>query len=164
MKTRGSAQQQANSAGKERRTMRTTRLASVVAIGAITAMSIAPAVSATPRSGELHITKDCTGYTGLAGQTCTITASNVRAIPDGTRIVYASGVVNGVLDSDMTIEAGPGNVANGHVTLDLSALSGDVELSGGTGKFTHFQASVAVAHAGGDLWTWDGSFDFGNGS
>ena len=144
--------------------MRFDRLASVLTIGAITAMAIAPDASATPRSGELHITKDCTGYEGRAGQTCTITESNLRAIPQGTRIVYASGVADGVLDSDITIEAGPGNVARGHVTLDFSALPGVVVLSGGTGKFGHIEASVSVAPAGGNLWTWDGTFEFGNGS
>src|SRR5262245_17269228 len=112
--------------------MRTSRLATVLAIGAITAMTIAPEASATPRSGELHITKDCTGYEGRAGQTCTITESNVRAIPEGARVVYASALVDGVLDSDITIEAGPGNVARGHVTLNSGALPGTVELTGGT--------------------------------
>src|SRR5262245_26745109 len=125
--------------------MRTSRLASVLAIGAITAMAIAPQASATPRSGDLRITKDCIGYEGRAGQTCTITDSNVRALPKGTRIVYASDVVNGILDSDLRIESGPGNVAEGHVRLDLGALSGTVHLSGGTGKFEHFQANVTVA-------------------
>src|SRR6478735_5116415 len=131
--------------------MRTSRLASVIAIGAITAMAIAPQGSATPRSGELHITKDCTGYEGRPGQTCTITESNVRAIPKGAKIVYASGVVGGVLDSDILIEAGPGNVARGHVTLDFGALPGVVALDGGTGKFMHVKARVSVAHVGGDV-------------
>jgi len=142
--------------------MRTSRLASILAIGAITVMAIAPEASATPRGGQLHITKDCTGYTGLAGQTCTVSASNVRAIPNGAVITYASGVVNGVLDSDLTLDAGPGNVVHGHVNLDLGSLSGVVVLSGGTGKFNHMQASVSVAHDHGDIWTWDGDYAFGN--
>jgi hypothetical protein len=144
--------------------MRTSWLASVVAIGAMTTMAIAPEASATPRSGELHITKDCTGYEGRPGQTCTITDSNVRAIPKGSRIVYASGVVDGVLDSDITIEAGPGNVVRGHVTLDFAALPGTVVLTGGTGKFRHIEASVSVAPAGANTWTWNGTYAFGNGS
>jgi len=149
---------------KGRRIMRTSRLASVLAIGAITAMAMAPDAAATSRSGALHITKDCTGYEGAAGQTCTITESNVRAIPAGSVIVYASGVVDGVLDSDVTVEVGPGNVVQGHVTLDFGALPGNVMLSGGTGKFRHIQATISVAPAGGNLWTWDGTYDFGDGS
>ena len=161
---RGTAHWRANSAGEGNADIRTSRLASLLAIGAIAAMAIAPEASATPRSGELRISKDCTGYEGRAGQTCTITESNVRAIPKGARIVYASGVVNGKLDSDLAIEAGPGNVAKGHVMLDLGTLSGAVVLSGGTGQFRHLEATVAVAHADGQLWTWDGTYTFGNGS
>jgi hypothetical protein len=149
--------------------MRTRWLASVLAIGAITTMAIAPEASATPRSGELHITKDCTGYEGRAGQTCTITESNVRAIPVGARIVYASALVGAVLDSDITIEASPGNTVAGHVTLDFSALPGTVVLSGGTGKFRHLQASVSVSpdvdpNDPPNRWHWDGTYAFGNGS
>ena len=149
--------------------MRTSRLGSLLAIGAITAMTIAPGASATPRSGDLHIVKDCGDYHGLAGQHCTITESNIRAIPVGARIVYASGVVNGVLDSDITIEAGPGNVARGHVMLDFNHLPADVHLAGGTGKFTHIQASVKVTPVippTGEprFWHWDGTYGFDNGS
>jgi hypothetical protein len=149
--------------------MRTSRLASLLAIGAITAMTIAPGTSATPRSGELHITKDCGDYQGQPGQHCTITESNLKAIPVGARIVYTSGVVDGVLDSDITIEAGPGNVARGHVTLDFNALPALVVLSGGTGKFTHIQANVVVTPVvppSGQprYWHWDGTYAFGDGA
>ena len=131
---------------------------------AIAAMAFAPVVSATPRSGELHIVKDCVDYHGLGGQSCEITGSNLRAIPAGAHIVYASDLAFPVLDTDITITAGPGNVAHGHCRLDFTALPGACVLSGGTGKFTHIHASVVVSPLGGDLWAWDGTYAFGNGS
>ena len=43
----------------------------------------APSLSASPRSGELHVTKECGDYLGNAGDFCTITSSNVKAIEVG---------------------------------------------------------------------------------
>ena len=146
--------------------MRTIRLSLVLAIVAIGVMTVAPAASATPRSGDLHITKDCSEYVGQAGGFCTVTSSNVPAVPAGARIVYASAAGATTLDTDISISAGPGNVASGHCTLDFLALPGVCTLSGGTGKFTHIQASVVVSPDGVTLneWHWDGTFAFGAGS
>jgi hypothetical protein len=149
---------------KARQTMHTRRLSLVLALAAVTATALAPAASANPRSGDLHIEKDCTGYTGQAGQTCTITSSNLRAIPAGSVITYASDLVGATLDSDITVAAGPGNVAYGHCTLDFTALPGVCRLSGGTGRFTHIHAQVSVSPLGDDVWAWDGTFAFGSGS
>jgi hypothetical protein len=33
--------------------------------------------AASPRSGTLHVTKQCSTYTGQAGDICTITSSNL---------------------------------------------------------------------------------------
>jgi hypothetical protein len=33
-----------------------------------------------PRSGDLHVTKECSEYKGLAGDFCTITSSNLEEI------------------------------------------------------------------------------------
>src|SRR2546421_1893495 len=41
------------------------------------------------RSGALHVTKECSQYTGLAGSFCTITSSNLKQIAVGSRVVYA---------------------------------------------------------------------------
>ena len=51
--------------------------------------AVAPALSA--RSGDLHVTKNCSQNTGQPGSFCTITSSNVKAIEVGSRVVYASG-------------------------------------------------------------------------
>jgi hypothetical protein len=57
-------------------------------------------------------------------------------------------------------------VASGHCTLDFLALPGVCTLSGGTGKFTHIQASVVVSPdaTAANVWHWDGTFAFSPGS
>jgi DNA-binding beta-propeller fold protein YncE len=39
------------------------------------------------------VTKECSAYTGLAGSFCTITSSNLKAIQDGSKVVYDQGAV-----------------------------------------------------------------------
>jgi hypothetical protein len=145
--------------------MRTHRLPVGLAAVAIAALALAPVAAATPRSGDVHITKDCSAFTGRAGDFCTITSSDLRAIPVGARIVYASPVEGATLDTDISIAAGPGNVASGHCRLDFLALPGLCTLSGGTGTFRHLHLEVAVSpDATPNLWHWDGTFAFGGGS
>jgi hypothetical protein len=48
----------------------------------------AAAVSASERTRPLHVRKDCSQYTGLAGSSCTVAASNVAAIPVGSKVFY----------------------------------------------------------------------------
>ena len=137
------------------------RLFLVVAAAAVVALiAFAPSVAASPRSGHLQITKECSEYTGQAGSFCTFVSSNIKAIPTGARIYYASAAGATSLDTDVAVVAGPGNVATGHCTLDFLALPGQCTFSGGTGQFTHFQASAAVSVDGTGLWHWDGAFTF----
>jgi hypothetical protein len=121
------------------------------------------ALAAAPRSGELHVTKECSENTGLANSFCTITSSNVKAIEVGTKVVYlqASGATE--LDSDIVLDTpGPGNnQAFGHCHLVYATLSGVCTLSGGTGIFTHFTATAQVTPFSlQDLvnWHWDGAY------
>lgn len=121
-----------------------------------------PALSSA-RSGALNVKKDCTGYTGAANQTCTITHSNVKAIEVGSTITYLQGAnAAGILDTDIVLDPpGPGNnVAFGHCTVNLGTGTGVCTLSGGTGKFTHLNARVAVTPLGGPNFAWDGTYSF----
>ena len=118
-----------------------------------------------PRSGDLHIKKDCGDYHGAAGEFCTITSSNVKEIPVDTRIVYLSPLVYPQLDTDIVLDPpGPGNnKAFGHCTLNLVTSLGRCTLSGGTGKFTHIQLSANVTQLpgnNGEDWAWDGTYSF----
>jgi len=127
---------------------------------------VGPAFSESfPRSGELHVTKNCGEYTRLAGGFCTITSSNIEQIEVGSKVVYTVASGPAILDSDVTLDPpGPGNnAAFGHVVLALAAGQGTVTFSGGTGKFTHFSGSVVVTRVGAPAlknWAWDGTYSF----
>ncbi len=118
---------------------------------------------ATPRSGALHVTKECSQYDGTAGSFCTITSSNLNAIKVGSRVVYAAAADLDllVLHSDLVI-VGPGNnTAFGHVDLDLETLTGVVTFWGGTGVFAHFRAGpLMVACPAFPACSWDGPYNF----
>src|SRR5204863_5280447 len=92
----------------------------------------------SPRSGALHVTKECSQYTRLAGGFCTITSSNLKDIEVGTRVVYAVASGATVLNSDVTLgPPGPGdNVACGLVVLDLAGVPGVVTTSVGSARCT----------------------------
>ena len=116
------------------------------------------------RSGTLHVEKECSQYTVQAGSFCTITSSTLEAIKPGTRVIYASAAVPPLLDSDLLLDPpGDGNTAFGHVVLDIPTGQGLVTISGGTGKFTRFQASVVVSHLVGRTFAWDGTYSFSKG-
>ena len=116
------------------------------------------------RSRALHVTKECSKYTGLAGSFCTITSSNLKIITKGSRVVYEKGAVGTSLDSRLTLyAAGRGkNAAFGHVLLNLATGTGVVTFSGGTGKFKGFHARVDVTPLGGPNFAWDGTYSFSN--
>jgi hypothetical protein len=137
-----------------------TLLIATAAAGVVAAVGSA---DATPRSGALHVTKNCEHYTLAAGSFCTITSSNLNAIKAGSRVVYASAanLAAGTLDSDLVIDGPGNNSAFGHVVLDLATLSGVVTLSGGTGEFTHFHAGpLTVACPAFPDCSWDGPYSF----
>ncbi len=133
-------------------------------LAAVVAGAFAVAGSASPRGGELHVTKNCRDYNPLvAGSFCTITSSNLNAIKDHSRVVYASAadLTSGLLDSDLVIDGPGNNNAFGHVVLDLLTLSGVVTLSGGTGSFSHFHAGpLVVACPAFPDCSWDGQYSF----
>ena len=67
------------------------------------------ATHSKPRSGPLHITKECGEYHGAAGEFCTIQSSNIRAIKPGMRVIYLEPLGDdGVLDTDIVLSSGPG--------------------------------------------------------
>jgi hypothetical protein len=136
------------------------------AVSNLATTSSAIASSGSPRSGDLHVTKDCprTDYQGRAGDFCTIASSNVDAIEVGSRIVYAQAAdfATHTLDSDVVLNPPePGNnLAFGHCHFDLATGLGLCTFSGGTGKFTQLNASANVSHREGTIYAWDGTYSF----
>jgi len=112
------------------------------------------------RGGDLHVTKECSAYKGAAGDYCTIVSSNLEEIATGAKVIYAEAAGSGALDTEVTLDAGSGNTARGHVTLDLAAGSGEVTFSGGTGDLAGFQARVDVSADASGTWHWEGTYSF----
>ena len=126
----------------------------------------ATSLSASPRNGDLHVTKECGDYLGNAGDFCTITSSNVKAIEAGSKVIYEEAAGATTLDTDVVLDApGPGNnKAFGPCALNLSTGLGVCTFSGGTGKFTGFSATANVTPPGAadpENWHWDGTYSFG---
>jgi hypothetical protein len=119
-------------------------------------------VSASPerKQGPLHVTKECSEYTGQAGSFCTFTSSNIAPIKVGSKVFYdqAAGTPTGLLDSNVIIDAGDGNRAVGRCTLDLSTNRGLCTFSDGTGEFAGFNARVEIDCTAG--CRWDGTYSF----
>ena len=138
-------------------------LLAVVMVGAF-----ATAGSASPRSGQLHVTKECPNFHGQAGGFCTITGSNLNAIRPGMNVVYTNPAVdnNGVLISDLFVDGPGNNDAYGRVALDVNPMSptlfiGSITFSGGTGRFSGFHANITVdCRPAGSPCTWDGPYSF----
>ena len=135
-----------------------------VGLVALVVGSSSALAGASPRSGDLVVAKECSGFINNPPY-CTIKSSNLAAIPEDSRIVY--------LDP-----AGLGTTAGGDVVLDppkpgnntafgTCFLGGNpmrCEFSGGTGEFTWFHASVVVTVTdqgkSNELWHWAGTYSF----
>jgi hypothetical protein len=128
------------------------------AVAVAVAVAVAPLASATPRSGTLKVDKECSHYTGGPGSYCTFYSSNVGWAPVGTNIVYLQPESN---SSDAILDPpGPGNnKAFGHCNLP-DGLNGACAFTGGTGKFTHFHATITVSYLGGLNFHWEGPYSF----
>ena len=134
------------------------------AVGLLTQLvgpSVARANEGSPRRGALHVTKECSQYTGAAGSFCTITSSNVRAIRVGMRIVYEQAApADFALDSDIVVSFEHGSAAYGHVILNPGGNTGTVTLNGGTGEFREFHAHALVTCSDDIHCAWDGTYTF----
>ena len=119
-------------------------------------------VSASGRTRQLHITKECSQNTGLAGAFCTITSSNVLGIVVGARVYYdqATNIPVGMLDSNVIVDSLNGNRAIGRCTLDRTTRVGLCTFSDGTGNLAGFHARVEVDCTAG--CRWDGPYGFAN--
>ena len=121
----------------------------------------------TPRIGWLHVTKECSHFSGQPGGYCTITSSNLNAIRPGMNVVYTNPAVgaDNVLRSDLFVDGGGNNDAYGHVALNVAPgpgqYSGPLRFSFGTGQFSGFHAILWVTCApAGSPCAWDGLYWF----
>jgi hypothetical protein len=138
-----------------------------VLVAAFVALTPSLSTGADPeksaRHGQLHLRKECSQFTGLPGGFCTFTSSNLEQLKVGSRVYYdqAAGVPDGLLDSNVILDAGNGNRAIGRCTLDVVTNHGLCTFSDGIGDFAGFEARVDVFCPGtGVVCTWDGRYKF----
>ena len=137
------------------------RLNLLTTIGALALMTGGtPVAASSGRSGELHVMKECSQYTGDAGSFCTFTMSNLAAIKVGSKVFYdqPDNVPAGMLDSNVVLDAGGGNRAVGRCTVDDRSGLGLCTFSDGTGAFAGFHARVKVDCT--SRCRWDGTYRF----
>ncbi len=135
----------------------------ILSAGAV--LALAPLASATPTMQPLKISKECSQYTGETPSFCTITESNLAAIPAGTKILYYGPVTSNPLfgSSTAVIAVGNGDSAVGYcVTYDTaSPPSGTCAFHAGSGTLAGFQAVVKVTVDDKQIWHWDGGYLLG---
>ena len=159
---------------KQRRTFSLVLVAAATLLASLTGTSTASASSSQSdssqsdwsRSGTLRITKDCTGFSGnpYPQSFCVITASNLNVIPLNSKVLYLQPTeVATPAGSDVILDP-PGNSSGrafGHCALVASEDNAGVcTFSGGTKDFKGFHATVVVAHQGGVLYSWTGTYAF----
>ena len=146
------------------RTIRIQTLFALVLVAGFVVLTLSLPVWATPaRRGKLHVTKDCSAYTGEAGSFCTINTSNLPEIAVGSKVFYFQGIIGstGLLDSNIVLDAGDGDRAVGRCTLDLVTNLALCTFSEGTGKFRGFHARIdGSPDPDGVNYDWDGTYYF----
>ncbi|WP_331371408.1 hypothetical protein [Sinorhizobium chiapasense] len=139
----------------------------ILSAGAILALtSAAPAMASTaPAMQPLKISKECSQYTGDTPSFCTITESNLAAIPAGTKIFYYGPVTGSPLfsSSAAVITVGNGDSAVGYCVVydTASPPLGTCAFHAGSGTLAGFQAVVKVTVDDKQIWHWDGGYLLG---
>jgi len=135
----------------------------ILSAGAIVALT--SVAFAAPAMEPLKIAKECSEFSGETPSFCTITESNLAAIPAGTRILYYGPVLTSLLfgSSTAVIAVGNGDSAFGYcVTYDsASPPVGTCAFHAGSGTLAGFQAVVRVTVDDKQIWHWDGGYLLG---
>ena len=137
-------------------------IAGFVALTLLLSAGTVPVSASSEKSGQLHLTKECSQYTGLPGGFCTFTSSNIPQIgvpPSKVFYDQAPNIPAGLLDSNVVLDAGNGSRALGRCTLDFGTGRGLCTFSDGTGELAGFTARVDV-NCPGVSCTWDGTYRF----
>ena len=119
-----------------------------------------------PRSGELHVTKECSTMTTARPVTSARSRPRTSMRSRSARgssmpRPLISGLSRWTATSSSTCPGPATTLAFGHCHLNLVTGIGLCTFSGGTGKFTHFDASVDVSPpTDGVNWHWDGTYSF----
>ncbi len=139
------------------------RTLSILSIGAILALN--SAALADPAMESLKIAKECSQFSGETPSFCTVTESNVAAIPKGTKILYYGPVTGSPLfsSSAVVLAVGPGDSAVGYCVVYDTAKPplGLCAFHAGSGSLAGFQAIAKVTVDEKQIWHWDGGYLLG---
>jgi hypothetical protein len=140
--------------------MRTRLL--LLAAALLASVAFAPSGVSASTVHAFHSTKDCSRYTGANPSYCTITVSNVTALPRGSKVWYSGPVLSSssFVASVMTLKAGTGNTATGYCIDDNRTGLGTCAFWKGTGTLVGFHAIVTVTADAAGLYHWDGKYWF----
>jgi hypothetical protein len=135
----------------------------LAAAGTIVALAaVIPTASAGTVLTPLHITKECSQFTGATPSFCTITGSNLDAIPVGSKVMYWGPVLTdpNFMSSRVVLRAGHGNRAFGYCQTIADPYHGTCVFWRGAGALKGFHASVDVTYVSGADFDWDGTYVF----
>ena len=135
----------------------------ILSTGAI--LALASVASAEPEMQPLKISKECSEFIGDTPSFCTITESNLAAIPAATKILYYGPVITSPLFTSSTavIAVGNGDSALGYCVVydTASPPVGTCAFHAGSGTLAGFQAVVKVTVDDKQIWHWDGGYLLG---
>jgi hypothetical protein len=141
-----------------------SRVGKLLAVaGTIVALAaVIPTASAGTALTPLHVTKECSEFTGETPSFCTITVSDLAAIPVGAKVMYWGPVLQdpNFLSSRVVLRAGHGNRAFGYCQTIADPYHGTCVFWRGTGTLKGFHASVDVTYVSGADFDWDGTYVF----
>jgi hypothetical protein len=135
----------------------------VISMSVLSSLAFAvPARADGPAMQPLHLVKECSTFTGKSGDYCTITQSDLAAIPVGSNIYYYGPLIaTPVASTSIVLDARNGTTAIGYCNLDNPANTGTCSFWAGSGGLRGFQAVVTLtADANGSDYHWDGSYAF----
>jgi len=142
--------------------MRSVHKLLAVAGTVVALAAVIPTASAGTALQPLHITKECSEFTGETPSFCTITGSDLAAIPVGTKVMYWGPVLTdpNFMSSAAVLRAGRGNRAFGYCQTIADPYHGTCTFWKGTGTLKGFHASVDVTYVSGADFAWDGTYVF----
>jgi hypothetical protein len=137
---------------------RSTRLVWASAIATVTAL-VQPAWAAEMQ--PLKVSKECSQYSGEVPSFCTITQSNLDALPAGTKVYYYGPVANNpnFSSNNVVLDDAAGSTAVGNcIVYFAGGPAGMCAFHAGSGKLAGFQGMVKVTVDDKQIWHWDGEY------
>ncbi len=142
--------------------MRSGRFFLVLAATMIACFGMPTVVAAASAPTAAHLVKDCGTFSGAPSSFCTITVSDLEALPPGSKIVYLGPVLDNAyfLSSNVVADAGLNGKATGYCVFNGKTSTGLCSFWKGTGALAGFTAIFDVTVDSSGLFHLDGTYYF----